>query len=82
MAYALDHCLDTPPATAYVGVVLDSQGNLQSDLAILSSSGYAILDEAARATIQQHDFSPPAELTAYSIEVEIENYPDDCPERT
>jgi len=77
--YALERCLATPPATAYMGVVIDAQGEVRGEVTVLSSTGYSLLDEAAQAVIQQQQFTAPSDLTAYSVEVAVDNYPQECP---
>lgn len=74
-----DTCLDTPPMRGLMVVVLNAEGTFLRGPEMISSTGYAVLDEQALAQVQDDDYSWPQEdaAKAYSIDVAVQ-YPAVC----
>jgi hypothetical protein len=74
-----DTCLDTPPLVGLMMVVLDREGAVVRGPEMISSTGYAVLDEQALAQVQAGVYTFPSDETskAYSVDV-IVQYPATC----
>lgn len=75
-----EQCLDVPPAMGLMMAVLNVDGSFQRGPEIVSSTGYAVLDQQAKALVESGEYGFPKrdEARAYSIEVKV-LYPSNCP---
>lgn len=74
-----EHCLDPAPELGLLMVVLDAEGNFLRGPEVISSTGYAVLDQQAVIWLQEGNYTLPERDApkAYSIEVKVQ-YPEDC----
>ncbi len=74
-----DICLETPPTSGVLAVILAVDGTPQRGPVIISSTGYPILDEKAQAMIlaKAHPFPDRVHPTGYSLEIRVD-YPARC----
>lgn len=75
-----DQCLDTAPELGLLVVVLNPDGTIARGPEVISSTGYGVLDEQAKAIVteQAYPFPERDQTRAYSVEVKV-IYPDSCP---
>jgi len=76
--YLLDTCLDTPPEVGFLALVMDPAGAIAAGPDMLGSTGYAVLDEKAKALATEYPFPNREAITAYYLEVEV-LYDEACP---
>jgi len=79
--YPKDACLRQLHGSTVLGVKVDSQGNIDNDIAIIKSSGYPILNNQAIAQIQQlkHINNSQAKSAPFLVELDFIYKPLDCP---
>jgi len=72
-------CLDEPPLRGTLMVVTDEVGNFVRGPEVISSTGYAILDEQAEEFVSEGQYRLPEdfEAKAYSVDIEV-LYPQAC----
>ncbi len=72
-------CLDEPPLRGTLMVVVDEVGNFRRGPTVVSSTGYAILDEQAEAFVRTGQYRLPEgnEPKAYAVNIEVA-YPAAC----
>jgi hypothetical protein len=73
-------CLASPPEQGILAVVLDADGAILKGPDVISSTGYAVLDDKAIAMVSDQNYSFPArqQAQAYSLRVRVA-YPAGCP---
>lgn len=72
-------CREVPPVEGRLGVVVNPDGS-QSEVEVLKSIGYDVLNRLALRTLEYEDFGTPAVPTQYIVKVNVEYKPDDCAE--
>lgn len=74
-----DTCLDTPPESGLLAIVLDAAGNFVQGPAVIDSTGYPLLDEQAQAIAAagDHPFPDRREPRGYVAEILVQ-YPPNC----
>ncbi|MEM1280385.1 MAG: hypothetical protein AAGG53_10295, partial [Cyanobacteria bacterium P01_H01_bin.152] len=72
-------CLNNPPLRGTLMIVVDATGHFMRGPEVISSTGYSILDEQAKAMMQSREYtlSNPDEPRAYSVDIEV-LYPHTC----
>jgi hypothetical protein len=72
-------CLDEPPLRGTLMVIVDEVGNFRKGPEVVSSTGYAILDEQAENFVRTGEYRLPegSEPKAYAVNIEV-LYPAEC----
>ena len=72
-------CLTPLPEKGLVGVVVDADGEIATEPALLRSSGYEFLNEIALEKVKDYtDFPEESSQQAYTIDVEVDYDEDAC----
>jgi hypothetical protein len=74
-----DHCLDTAPTLGLLVVLVAPDGTFLKGPEVISSTGYTVLDDQAKALVEAGDYSLPQDdnVKAYSVEINV-LYPETC----
>jgi hypothetical protein len=70
--YPLQTCLTPAPVEGRLGVIVNADGTAHREPEILSSTGYDVLDDQAKAVISNYPFPAEGALMAYGLPVVVE----------
>lgn len=74
-----DECLDPAPQLGLLAVIMAPDGTFLQGPEVISSTGYALLDDHAKAMVEAGEYTFPDrdQAKAYSVEIKV-LYPADC----
>ncbi|MBE7380491.1 MAG: hypothetical protein F6J95_003645 [Leptolyngbya sp. SIO1E4] len=76
--YEAKICLPEAPTSAQVLVLVEADGNLDSDRQLVRTTGYRSFNRAVQELVQQHDYPEAETPQAFLVEIEVDYDESNC----